>query len=134
MWKGNTYGTSIRLLLLADGHFAVVKKAADCVIEGQELVVEGLPEDIGLVLEAHALLTHGLVGGAAVVAHFGAQLGASGLEEVCLLRASGDYVSKKWENGMGEKGSLAESIDFMVFVSCCFLFGSLFGVLYEYEG
>lgn len=32
--KEDTYGTSVRLLLLADGHLAVVEEAADGVVEG----------------------------------------------------------------------------------------------------
>ena len=82
-------------MLLADGHLAVVEEAADGVVEGQELVVESLPEDVGVVLEAHALLAHELVGGAAVVAHLCAELGAGGLEEVCLLRGS-ESLGQRW--------------------------------------
>ena len=103
-WKRDAYGTGVRLLLLADGHLAVVEQPADGVVEGQELMVEGLPEDVGVMLEAHALLAHGLVGVAAVVAHLCAELGASGLEEVRLLRGRQVFMLADWET----KGSWVE--------------------------
>lgn len=65
-------------------------------------MVESLSEDVGLVLEAHALLAHNLVGSAAVVAHLRAELGASSLEEICLLRVGGLDVS-----GEKKKGKMA---------------------------
>lgn len=80
-----TYGTCIGLLLLPHRHLAVVEQPADSVVERQQLVVERLPQDVGVVLQAHALLAHRLVRRAAVVAHLCAELGAGGLEEVCFL-------------------------------------------------
>lgn len=90
---GETYGTGIGLLLLPHRHLPVVKQAADRVVERQELVVERLPKDVGVVLQPHALFAHRLVGGAAVVPDLCAELGAGGLEEVGFLFLS---VEKRW--------------------------------------
>ena len=109
-----TYGTGVRLLLFADCHFAVIEEASDGVVERQELMVEGLPEDVGIVLEAHALLAHGLVGGTAVVADFGAQLGASGLEEVRLLQEAANFIVsevKDISKGKRRNGVMIQVID-----------------------
>ena len=82
-------------------------------------MVERLPEDVGVVLQPHALFAHRLVRGAAVVSDLCAELGAGGLEKVGFLFYRWQSVDIScffflcaflslfcWSGGFGVKGGI----------------------------
>lgn len=74
-----------RLLFFPHSHATIIEHPAHVVIQGLELLVEALGEDVHLVLEMGALLAHLLVRHAAIVLDFGAELRAGRAEEIRLV-------------------------------------------------
>ena len=92
------------LLLVADGHAAVVEHAAEVIFEGKGFLGCSLGEDVVGVLEVGELGAGLGDAGFAGVEDFGAEFGAGGAEEVGFLFEGVSWWGGNEDGGRGKKG------------------------------